>query len=38
MNSTILDVLVDESIRSEPALQQHVIEQASAGTPWLIEE
>lgn len=38
MNTAILEILVDESIRDTDALQQHVAHKTSAGTPWLIEE
>ena len=37
MNSILLDIVTDASLRSAPQLEQYAIEQASAGTPWLNE-
>lgn len=38
MNNLLLEVLTDESLRDPEALKQHLAEDTSAGTPWLIEE
>lgn len=38
MNNSLLEVLTDESLRDPADLKQYLVEQTSAGTPWLIEE
>lgn len=38
MSTTILDVLTDVSLRSDGALKAQLVEETSAGTPWLTEE
>lgn len=38
MNSAILDILKDASLREVGALEAHLVQHISAGTPWLIEE
>ncbi len=38
MISALLDILGDEALRSNTALEAHVAAEYAAGTPWLIEE
>lgn len=38
MSTTILDVLTDVSLRADGALKARLVEETSAGTPWLTEE
>ncbi len=38
MNTAILDVLTDTTLRENGALEAHLVEHTSAGTPWLVEQ